>query len=260
LLRAIGTLVLAALLCAATAEIASAQLKAEGTELVLTTSDGRVLRSRNLVGATLMMNDGGEEIAVTIESVEEDADAVGGRVFLHRFRVKDESGAESDYCQPDAEGKNLGFPVPNDSGGFELTCTSGALGKCIRWGYRPWEETPGGPALRSLHQACIFMVRADYGGDGNTHTRDGTLIAYCDRFAINRCEGEEAAMPFEAAWGESGAACVARTRIPAIVSLEELATRYPQLRGRLGPDACSEARAMRMREVLLFNRSEEGTE
>jgi ADYC domain len=45
----------------------------------------------------------------------------------------------------DAEGRSLGFPVPDGRGGFDLACTSGAVGKCIRWGYRLWEEEPGGP-------------------------------------------------------------------------------------------------------------------
>jgi len=254
-LRAVYLVVLAAVLSAATPHIAAAQLNVEGTELVLTTGDGRTLRSADLVGATLQIGAGDDEIALTTESVEEDPEAVGGRVFLHHFVVIDGRGG-SDFCTPDAQGRSLGFPVPNEQGGFDLTCTSGAIGKCIRWGYRPWEEEPGGPPMRDLHQACIFMVRADYGGDGSTHTRDGTLIVYCDRFGINSCEGE-GAMAFEAAWGTDGAACVARPRIPELVSLEQLRKRYPRLADRLGPAACSEERAMQNRGAMLFNHSRE---
>ena len=154
--------------------------------------------------------------------MKENPDAIGGRVFLHDFVVKEASGKSSDLCAPDAQGESLGFPVPEDSGGFEITCTSGAIGKCVRWGYRFWEEQPGGPPLRALHRACIRMARADYGGDGGTNTRDGTLIFFCDRFGINLCEGE-GAMAFEAAWGTEGAVCIARPRIPETGTLAALA-------------------------------------
>ena len=238
------------------AAAAQTSLTVDGTEFVLTLEDGRVLRSADLVGATLMVGTGEKQIAVTIESVEEDPFAVGGRVFLHRFVVKDEGGNESDLCTADANGKNLGFPIPDGSDGFELTCTSGAIGKCVRWGYRFWEEKEGGPPLRALHQACIHMTRADYGGDGATFTRDGTMIDICDRFGIQTCQWSYP-IPFEAAWGVDGAVCVAHPRIPELTTLEALAEKYPGLEGRLGPDACSRESAAANPKALLFNRSDE---
>ena len=249
-------MMLAAVLSTAAPSIAAAQLAVDGTEFVLTTSDSRVLRSADLVGATLMIRTDVGEIAVTIESVEEDPTSVGGDVFLHHFVVTDANGNLSDLCTPDAKGQSLGFPVPNGSGGFELTCTSGAVGKCIRWGYRFWEEASGGPPLRALHQACMRMVRADYGGDDTAHTRDGTLIFFCDRFGINPCEDEDkGATTFEAAWGTEGAICVARTRIPGLASLEGLAENYPRLAPDLGPTACTEERALDNPSALLLNGS-----
>ena len=167
---------------------------------MLTLEDGRVLRSTDLVGATLMIDAGTKQVAVTIESIEEDPTAVGGRVLLHHFVIRNEDGTRSEFCTPDGAGESLGFPVPDDKGGFELTCTSGAIGKCVRWGYRFWEEKPGGPPLHALHQACIHMTRADYGGDGSTFTRDGTIIYMCDRFGVRPC-AENAPMQFEAASG-----------------------------------------------------------
>ena len=140
--------------------LAQARLEADGTELVLVREDGRSLRSRELVGATLRV--GGTELLVA--SVEEDPRAVGGRVWLHRFLVRQRDGGTRDYCDPDADGRRAGFPLPDGRGGFELTCTNGAKAKCVRWGYRPWDEQSGGPPLRALHRACIHMTRADYGG------------------------------------------------------------------------------------------------
>src|SRR5262245_26550039 len=104
-------------------------LTVEATEFVLTAADGRVLRSPDLVGATLKVRFEGRDIAVKIASVEKDPDAVGGDVFLHHFLVVDESGKQGEMCVPDVQGKSLGFPVADGRGGFDLTCTSGAVGK-----------------------------------------------------------------------------------------------------------------------------------
>lgn len=232
----------------------TSQARVEGTEFVVASPDGRVLRSAELVGATLALEAGGRQIEILIEGVEDDDEAAGGRVVLHQLRIKNEGMQWVPLCKPDAKGRNLGFPLPDGRGGFDLTCTSGAVGKCVRLGYRPWEEHPGGPPLRDLHRACIHMVRADYGGDGSANTRDGTLIDLQDRFGIQAFE-PPGAMAFEAAWGVDGAVCVARTRIAAVVTLDQLAERYPKLRGRLGAPACDAERAFGEPAALLVNRS-----
>ena len=252
-LRALGLAVsLAATLPAGA--VAQSHLAVEGTEFVLTLADGRTLRSADLKGATLKMRAEAGVRDVTIESVEEDPQAVGGRVLLHHFVTSDAGGKAADLCRPDAEGRSLGFPVPDGRGGFELTCTSGAVGKCIRWGYRPWEERPGGAPLKALHRACVHMVRADYGGDGSTATRDGTLVYVCDRFGVRPCE-RNAPLAFEAAWGEHGATCVARPRVSDRLSLDALGKRYPRLKSGLGPALCTEGRAASDPAALLYNRS-----
>jgi len=75
-------------------------LMAAGTEFVLTTPGGRALHSADLVGATLNIAAAGRWVEVTIRSVEEDRDAVRGRVLLHHFVVKDEAGRQVDMCAP----------------------------------------------------------------------------------------------------------------------------------------------------------------
>ncbi len=235
---------------------AQTALTAVGTEFVLTAAAGRTLRSTDLVGATLNIAVTGTQAEIMIRSVEEDRDAVGGRVFSTTSSSKTSAGRDSDMCTPDADGRSLGFPVPDGRGGFELTCTSGAIAKCIRWGYRPWEERPGGPPLVALHQACVHMARADYGGDGSATTRAGTTIYWCDRFGVHPCS-KDAPFAFEAAWGQDGAFCVARPRVAENVSLEQLAERYPRLRSHLGQATCSEDSALGNPAALLFNRSAE---
>jgi hypothetical protein len=223
---------------ALSAGAAEARLAVDGTEFVLTQADDRVLRGADLIGAALKIRRSGNVFDLTIQSVEEDPHAKGGRVLLYA------DGKIADLCNVDAAGRSLGFPVPGGRGSFELTCTSGVIGKCVRWGYRFWEEKPGGPPLRALHQACTRMARADYGGDGQPATRDGMLIDLYDRFGI-QTPGREASMTFEAAWGVDGAICVAHPRVPENISLEQLAGRYPRLKSQLGPAVCTEEAAMR---------------
>jgi ADYC domain len=96
--------------------------------------------------------------------------------------------------------------------------------------------------LWDYHQACVRALRADYGGDGAGHTRDGTLVDISDRLGIQPPESDPpgAALEFEAAWGPDGAVCIRRTRIPEVLSTPELAERYPHLADKIGPN-CSEA-------------------
>ncbi|KAB0266066.1 hypothetical protein FEZ63_14995 [Microvirga brassicacearum] len=78
-------------------------------------------------------------------------------------------------------------------------------------------------SLREIHAACVRMIRADYGGDDQSHTRDGTQIAFRDKLGIRDFPaGNE--MPFEAAWSPDGAVCVARARISELLTLGELAS------------------------------------
>jgi hypothetical protein len=90
--------------------------------------------------------------------------------------------------------------------GITLACVSGAIGKCVTWGYRPWA-----PGMRDFHQACIRMIRADYCGDGAGHTRDGTPIDIWDIHGFIRRDGVPG-MQLEATWGPKGATHIWRTR------------------------------------------------
>jgi hypothetical protein len=106
--------------------------------------------------------------------------------------------------------------------------------------------------MQALHRACVHLIRADYGGDGQPATQDGTLIHVYDRFGIRQFR-QVSGMRFEAAWSADGAVCVARTRNPRLADLATLAKRYPRLAGRVGPRRCSEALMRRRPDALLFN-------
>jgi hypothetical protein len=233
-----------------------------GTLFRVTILDGRVLTSPELIGAVLdVIDEAGRIMTVRIEAVIRDPSDSEGDVWLHRFSILDPwTGGWHELCAPAPDGTVAGFPVKGSwtsdrrhlrgSSGFTVTCTSGAIGKCVRFGYKPWREARGVP-LWDYHQACVRMVTADYGGDGVGHTRDGTAIDPFDRLGIQRPEPDPGGhdLKFEAAWGPDGAICVRRTRIPELLSIDELAERYPQLGDRIGAN-CSEAV-----DALIWNRS-----
>jgi hypothetical protein len=92
-------------------------------------------------------------------------------------------------------------------------CTSGVVAKCLRWGYKPW-KTVAGRALADYHQACTRMARADYCGDGVTHTQEGTLIDLYDDLGIQQQSPPDLLAPlvFDAAWTTQGAYCMTKQR------------------------------------------------
>lgn len=98
---------------------------------------------------------------------------------------------------------------------FTFACTSGVMGKCYRWGYRPWVNA----SFWDHHQTCTRMARADYCGDGYSWTKDGTTINFSDRMATpvqkmsdDAAYTEDGGFFFEAGWGTSGARCLSHYR------------------------------------------------
>jgi hypothetical protein len=162
------------------------------------------------------LDDIGTSVRLRVEAVDTDPQDRDGDVRLYTLSQFDPAGdVWNSYCLPDAEGKSRAIPVRGSwrtDGSLDgaedavtFACTSGAIGKCIRFGYKPW-KTVDGVSLRDHHQACMRMVRADYCGDGRPHTRDGTRIDMWDRLGIQvREQSTEHPEVFEAAWGPQGA-------------------------------------------------------
>ncbi|MBI4275935.1 MAG: hypothetical protein HY659_14670 [Rhizobiales bacterium] len=212
--------------------------------------DGSVREGTALTGAILHVTTGGQTARVRIAAIEKDARDPGGEILLYDFRVIAPDGSEQPLCLPDPDGRRLGLPLAGKSdpagmlraGGandFELVCTSGAQGKCARFGYKPWAQAPGNRPMRDFYNACVRLLRGDYCGDNRPFTRDGTLVDIYDRIGVQKSD-DDPSLSFEAVWGPDGALCVAHTRIPDIVTLEGLAKLCPRLAGRLGPAVCNE--------------------
>ena len=240
----------------------------EGTQLRVSLESGRVLWSPELVGAVLNLTlPGGTTGRVRIERVGKDPEDQDGDIFLHRFLVAESSDNWVDLCDSDASGARWAFPLRGQwdsegrrisDSGFTLICASGVIGKCVRFGYKPWKTIQEGASLAPYHAACVKAVRADYCGNRGT-TRDGQPIDIFDTLGIQRPEETQGslAMPFEAAFSEAGAVCVAHTRVPENVTLDALAAECPRLAGRLGPQACIESEAVggRYSPAMIFIRS-----
>lgn len=258
----------AALSACASAQAAELKsLDVVGTHFKATLSDGRVLDSTQLVGATLTVASHAGAMKIRIDAFEPDplveASPETARVLLHSFSVQGADGAWKNLCEAGPDGRRQGFPIPGrargdgtiepgESGVFELTCTGGAQGKCVRFGYRPWETQKDGSPMWSLYNTCIRMVRADYSGDGKGTTRNGQSIDLYDDFGIQKV-GNHPAHDFEAGWGPGGAVCVRHVRVRENTSLAALEESVPRLRGRVG-NICTETFA-REHGAVLFNRS-----
>jgi hypothetical protein len=212
-----------------------------------TLSDGSTRQGAELKGMILTYSDGTATMQVKLAGVRPDPQDPTGKLLLHDLRYADTGNP---FCQPSADGLREGYAIagraaadgtihPAEPGAFELTCTSGAQGKCLRFGYLPWAAGPDGISNADRFNACIHMIRADYCGDGTPTTTDGTLIDVFDEVGIQQAE-RQPGFSFEAAWTPTGAACVAHVRIRENISLEELGRTCPRLAGKLGPEACSE--------------------
>jgi ADYC domain len=194
--------------------------------------DGRQLTQDEIVGLELTVADEtGKTADFRIEGTR--TDPTDSEIRLYDVSVREnQTGEWRRFCQPGPDGVAMAFPLSGtwtpsgrheDQPTFILTCTAGAIGKCVRFGYKPWKRTPAGVSLWAYHEACTRMVRADYCGDGRSWTKDGTPIDLYDRLAV-QTEDRNDGMEFEAAWGVDGAHCVRHTRIPELLTADRLAT------------------------------------
>jgi hypothetical protein len=120
--------------------------------------------------------------------------------------------------------KNSWDPTTGARSGFTdaitWACRGAAIAKGIEWGYRPWVST----AMEDAHQAAVRMIRADYCGDGTTHTTNGNAIDVADKWNI---QVSDTTWDVEAKWGPDGAVCLntprklqhSRASIPCAASL-----------------------------------------
>lgn len=237
-------------------------LGVEGSSFKLELDNGRVLRSPELAGAVQGIEVEGRMQRVRIDAVELDTASGRDDVWLHSLSLAQADGSWKDLCARGPDGRAQGFPLAGrtrangtldtrDPSVFELACTAGGQAKCVRLGYAPWATAPDGTSLKAAHDACVLMLRADYGGDGRPATVDGVRIDVTDRWGLRAARPTD--YPFEAGWDAQGAVCVHHPRRRGLETLARLEARVPRLKGATGR-ACTAGRA-RALGALVFNRS-----
>ncbi len=105
-----------------------------------------------------------------------------------------------------------------DKDSFTFGCVGHALAKCAEDGYKPWRSMlvcAKGKGCKKVslakhHQACTRMMRADYCGDGSSHTKDNIDVSLYDGLGV-RTDSEK--WPFEAEWDAGGAVCADTSRV-----------------------------------------------
>ena len=146
-----------------------------------------------------------------VVSVPVQATAVGGQWDYHEGQLGD--------------GRKL-IDQGNAAYNTKITfaCTNGAIGKCVEAAhYKPWAAAAtGGQPLTPppdselkcyartqelVHEACVRMVRADYCGNGVSHTVEGVGIDLWDESRINPAQSEDV-WGQEAEWTPNGARCL----------------------------------------------------
>lgn len=190
-----------------------------------------------LVGTILDVQVGNVAYQFQINRVDVDTQSGFQDIYLYEivFRNNNPPGPWLNLCT-DAKGSpvaavsienywNMKTGARIDAPGtITFACVNGAIGKCVRWGYRPWAmgKTCSGPACTSIslkehHQACTRMVRADYCGKGQPHTVDGTVIDVFDALTPP-VQSRVTQWPIEAMWRPDGATCVSATRLKALTA------------------------------------------
>ena len=89
------------------------------------------------------------------------------------------------------------------SDAFTLACRHASIAKCVEFGYKSWL------GFGDEQHACVRMLRADYCGDGVSHTVNGTPINLYDNVGV---QADTESWPVDAEWSPDGALCVNHTR------------------------------------------------
>ncbi|TCH99049.1 hypothetical protein EJV46_10940 [Roseococcus sp. SYP-B2431] len=231
-LRILPILLLPASAFAASSPVA---VTAEGGDLRAQLPDGRVLRGAELVGVVLPFQ--GAELRV--DAARPDDGARAGDVWLYRLSVRGTDGQWSESCEAGAQA--MVFPGP--AGAVRLTCSAGAIGTCIRLGYRPWASTAEGVALAPYHRACVNLLRS-------AEDKAARIEVY-DRIGIRPAPAPDAV--FDAGWTVEGPVCLADPGPRANDPQAEIALAIMAMTGRTGRDGCTEDRAAAL-GALVFNR------
>ncbi len=170
----------------------------------------------DLIGSRWKFNIVEGAVETPVELWIESYTQISSKEARYTFMTLDANGLPTPICNADSAGGQQAIPVKDitvDAATGDmlartktayLACASGAVGKAITWGYRPWE--------RSLpeFEVATRMVRADYCYDGMSWTETGIALQVKDKYNINNFL--DAAKPTEVLWTTTGSACLVTPR------------------------------------------------
>jgi hypothetical protein len=81
---------------------------------------------------------------------------------------------------------------------FSFACRGSSVAKCLELGYKTWY------GFGDHHHACVRMLRADYCGDGVSHTVTGTPINLYDNAGV---QADTESWLLDGEWSPDGALC-----------------------------------------------------
>lgn len=133
-------------------------------------------------------------------------------VYFYDVHNEVSAGNFATICLDGGGNPTTAIPVPKaydpytaarlaDANALTWACRGAAIAKGIEWGYVPWTSA----AMEDAHEAAVRMIRADYCGNGNTHTTNGNAIDVSDKWNI---QTPDTTWPIEAKWGPDGAVCL----------------------------------------------------
>ena len=173
-----------------------------------------------LLGSELAaQSDTGQPLRLRVVDIE--APPPGSDVWRYWVEYRETDNSWYPICFDDAGATTAAIPVAGywnpdqgvagggskiaDPDKFTFACEdSGAIGKCLNIGYKPWSFY-GGVDVDPYHQSCVRLLRNDYCGDGTPHTLDGTLVNIYDNLGI-QLDTED--WRIEAEWDPDGAICM----------------------------------------------------
>lgn len=192
--------------------------KSEVVDGTLRVKVGKVVYSgAALVGARWQINLVNEQgVTVPREIWIAEVDVLSPKEARYTFQTHDDDGQVAYLCDADTLGSHSAAvikdvtidPFTADMAQRKHTayfaCVSGAVGKAVTWGYRPWERT------LAEFATAVRVVRADYCFDGMSWTEPGTALQLKDRWNINTFVSSAA--PTEVVWTRTGIACLTQPR------------------------------------------------
>jgi hypothetical protein len=201
-----------------------------GTSLNVTSVTGKLLKGTDFIGATLpgTLSNGG----VALLRIDDIVPSSDPEILLYKVSFKDGKAWKS-ICGYDKAGAPIravpmqgrwdlsagtatGGDWIDEPGTMSFACMASAATKCLLLGYKPWQTVQecksGGQcqkvSLRPVHQACTRMIRADYCGDGTSHTINAVPINLWDAFALQTQSQVSSNWKSGAEWTPNGAACI----------------------------------------------------